>query len=220
MRYPGAAELLVEAEDVNMGNLREWQIRWILGGVGFGSFVLLMTLEFVTEQDDISLGDMLVDALALALMIASAVGLALLTQRVQSQHEERVALIRDLEVARAEGEAWRTKVHSRMNGIKNEMENQFALWGMTAAERDVGLLILKGLNHKEIAALRGTSEATVRQQAQAIYRKADLPGKTAFSAYFLEDLFDPDAIVDGHPLMADGQTAVGDARAAMPVNGG
>jgi hypothetical protein len=51
------------------------------------------------------------------------------------------------------------------------------------------LLILKGLGHKEIAALRATSDATVRQQAQAIYRKAELPGKTAFSAYFLEDLF-------------------------------
>jgi DNA-binding CsgD family transcriptional regulator len=69
---------------------------------------------------------------------------------------------------------------------------------MTAAERDVGLLILKGLSHKEIAALRGTSEATVRQQAQAIYRKADLPGKTAFSAYFLEDLFASDAVIDRH----------------------
>jgi DNA-binding CsgD family transcriptional regulator len=77
---------------------------------------------------------------------------------------------------------------------------------MTAAERDVGLLILKGLNHKEIAALRGTSEATVRQQAQSIYQKAELPGKTAFSAYFLEDLFAPGFNPDEGPssLSADG----------------
>ena len=40
--------------------------------------------------------------------------------------------------------------------------------------------------------MRATSDATVRQQAQAIYRKAGLPGKTAFSAYFLEDLFVPE----------------------------
>ena len=72
------------------------------------------------------------------------------------------------------------------------MDRQFQEWGMTAAEREVGLLILKGLSHKEIAALRATTEATVRQQAQAIYRKANLPGKTAFSAYFLEDLFAPE----------------------------
>ena len=58
------------------------------------------------------------------------------------------------------------------------------------------MLILKGLSHKEIVALRGTSEGTVSQQAQSIYFKSDLPGKTAFSAYFLEDLFSP-AITEG-----------------------
>jgi DNA-binding NarL/FixJ family response regulator len=72
---------------------------------------------------------------------------------------------------------------------------------MTAAGQEIGLLISKGLNHKEIAALRGTGDATVRQQAQAMYRKADLPGKTAFSAYFLEDLFTPDIGADD-PLTA------------------
>jgi DNA-binding CsgD family transcriptional regulator len=75
------------------------------------------------------------------------------------------------------------------------MEKQFEDWGMTAAEREIGMLILKGLSHKEVAGLRGTSEATVRQQAQSIYQKANLPGKTAFSAYFLEDLLMPEAAV-------------------------
>ena len=78
---------------------------------------------------------------------------------------------------------------------------------MTAAEREVGLLILKGLSHKEIASLRATTEATVRQQAQAIYRKAGLPGKTAFSAYFLEDLFSPDLAPDLATNRADTGTA-------------
>jgi hypothetical protein len=55
------------------------------------------------------------------------------------------------------------------------------------------------LNHKEIATVRNTTEATVRQQAQAIYRKAKLPGKTAFSAYFLEDLLPPNAMLGNPP---------------------
>jgi DNA-binding NarL/FixJ family response regulator len=99
------------------------------------------------------------------------------------------ALLRDLQIARAEGDGWRAKVRSHLAGLKDGMDQQFTAWGMTAAEREVGLLILKGLSHKEIASLRATTEATVRQQAQAIYRKAGLSGKTAFSAYFLEDLF-------------------------------
>jgi DNA-binding CsgD family transcriptional regulator len=90
-------------------------------------------------------------------------------------------------------------VQSHLAGLKGAMDKQFQAWGMTAAEREVGLLILKGLSHKEIAALRATTDATVRQQAQSIYRKANLPGKTAFSAYFLEDLFVPDAI-DTDPM--------------------
>jgi DNA-binding CsgD family transcriptional regulator len=183
--------------EADVTSLSERQIRWILAGVGLGSFVLLLMLEIVTEEDEIDLLDLLVDALHILLVIAAAVGVALLAQRVHAQHEERAALARDLEIARAEGERWRAKVQSSLNGIRVEMENQFREWRMTGAEQDVGLLILKGLNHKEIAALRRTSEATVRQQAQAIYRKADLPGKTAFCAYFLEDLFAPGISMDG-----------------------
>lgn len=175
-----------------MSSLSERQIRWVLAGLGAGSFVLLLTLEVATESDDIEFLDFLVDALTMLLTISAAVGVALLAQRMQSQHEEKIGLIKDLEIARIEGKAWRSKVQASLNGIKAEMENQFEQWSMTTAERDVGLLILKGLSHKEIAHLRGTTEATVRQQAQSIYFKSDLPGKTAFSAYFLEDLFAPE----------------------------
>lgn len=179
-----------------MARLSEGQIRWVLGAVGAGSFALLLSLEIATESDELSLADVLVDALALLLTIASAVGVALLLQRVQAQHEEKLNLIRDLKVARAEGEAWRAKVQTNLEGIRLELENQFEAWGMTAAERDIGLLILKGLSHREIAVLRGTSEGTVRQQAQSIYNKSRLPGKTAFSAYFLEDLVSPETLAD------------------------
>ena len=160
-----------------MANLSERQTRGILAGVGVGSFVLLITLDVLTEPDEIRPLELLVDAVTVLLTISAAVGVALLALRMQAQHEEKMTLIGDLETARKEGQHWRSKVQSKLNGIKVEMEAQFRLWGMTAAERDVGLLILKGLNHKEIAALRGTSEATVRQQAQSIYQKAELPGK-------------------------------------------
>jgi DNA-binding CsgD family transcriptional regulator len=177
-------------------NLSERQIRGLLAGVGVGSFVLLMMLEVLTDPDELGPLELLTDSITVLLTISATVGVALLALRMQAQHEEKMMLIRDLEIARKEGEHWRSKVQSKLNGIKVEMEAQFNQWGMTAAERDVGLLILKGLNHKEIAALRGTSEATVRQQAQSIYQKAELPGKTAFSAYFLEDLFAPNVDTD------------------------
>jgi DNA-binding CsgD family transcriptional regulator len=174
-----------------MANLSERQLRWLLASVGVGCFTLLTAFSLVSEGADFTLLDFIDDTLTALLTIGSAVGVALLFQRMQAQHEEQLALLRDLDIARAEGEGWRSQVQSHLAGIKDAMDQQFQAWGMTVAEREVGLLILKGLSHKEIAALRATTDATVRQQAQAIYRKAGLPGKTAFSAYFLEDLFVP-----------------------------
>ena len=168
----------------------ERRIRWLLAGVGPGCFPLLLGLEIVTEGDELSLADLLVDALSILLSIGAAVGVALLAQRLHGQHEEKGADARPGDRP-AEGNGWRSKVRAHLAGLKAGMDRQFEVWGMTAAEREVGLLILKGLSHQEIAALRATTEATVRQQAQAIYRKAGLPGKTAFSAYFLEDLLAP-----------------------------
>ena len=179
-----------------MAKLSERQLRWLLAGVGVGCFALLSAFGIVSEGADFMLLDFIDDSLATLLTIGSAVGVALLLQRLQSQHEEQLALLRDLDIARAEGEGWRSKVQSHLAGLKGAMDQQFQAWGMTAAEREVGLLILKGLSHKEIAALRATTDATVRQQAQAIYRKAGLPGKTAFSAYFLEDLLVPAGVAN------------------------
>ncbi len=186
-----------------MTNARDRKFNWILGGIGLGSYACLLSLELLTETDDLQLGDVLVDALTLFLTITAAVGLALLVQRLHKDHEEKMTLIRDLAAARSEGKEWRNKARQHINGFRVEIGKQFEKWGMTEAEQDVGLLLLKGLSHKEVASLRGTSEATVRQQARSIYAKANLPGKTAFSAYFLEDLVDPqvpDNGMDAPPL--------------------
>jgi len=60
--------------------------------------------------------------------------------------------------------------------------------GLSPAERDIALLQLKGLRHKEIAELRNTSERTVRQQALAISTgKQACQARTDLAAFFLED---------------------------------
>ena len=78
-----------------------------------------------------------------------------------------------------------------LRGLGAAIDAQFDRWDLTDAEREVAMLMLKGLSHREIGAVRDTSERTVRQQAQAIYRKANLSGRTALSAFFLEDLLLP-----------------------------
>jgi DNA-binding CsgD family transcriptional regulator len=97
----------------------------------------------------------------------------------------------------AERDAWRRKSSKLLRGLGEEISRQFGEWGLTPAEREVALLLLKGYGHKEIAALLGRSERTVRQQAVGVYRKSGLSGRAELSAFFLEDLLLPAADPDG-----------------------
>ena len=168
---------------MNDRSVRIWS-----GALGVGAFILLMVLNVATESEPVPLAEFLADALEMALIVASATGVALLTGSLQREHAEKEALSRDLRVALAEGDAWRARAERYVAGLSEEITTQFEHWQLTPAEREVGLLMLKGFSHREISSLRGTTEATVRFQARAIYQKSRMPGRSAFCAYFLEDL--------------------------------
>ena len=57
-------------------------------------------------------------------------------------------------------------------------------------------MLLKGYGHKEIAALTGRSERTVRQHAGVVYDKAGISGRAELAAFFLHDLMLPDKARD------------------------
>ena len=90
----------------------------------------------------------------------------------------------------AQGDAWRAQRRAEIAALGQAIEDQFRVWRLTTAECDVAGLMLKGMSLKEIAIARDTSEATIRQQAQAIYRKSGLSGRAELAAYFLESLFE------------------------------
>ena len=62
---------------------------------------------------------------------------------------------------------------------------------LTPTEKEVALLLLKGLGHREAADVMNRSERTVRQHAVAVYKKSGLSGRAELSAFFLEDLLLP-----------------------------
>lgn len=97
----------------------------------------------------------------------------------------------NLAEAIVEAEQWRGENRELMRGLGIAIENQFDRWQLTKAEAEVGLLLLKGLSHKEIAELRQTSERTTREQARSLYRKSGLSGRASLSSFFLEDLLLP-----------------------------
>jgi DNA-binding CsgD family transcriptional regulator len=96
-----------------------------------------------------------------------------------------------LGASRVEGERWRNQAADLIAGLSAAIDHQLECWQLSDAEKEVALLLLKGLSHKEIAEIRKVGEATVRQQAGAIYRKARLTGRRDLAAFFLEDLLGP-----------------------------
>jgi DNA-binding CsgD family transcriptional regulator len=119
------------------------------------------------------------------------VGVVLLFRVSYRQREEQLALLRDLEVARLQGLRWRNECRAVLAGLGEAIDAQFSRWNLTEAEREVALLLLKGLSLEEVAALRATTERTIRAQTRSIYTKAGLTGRAALSAFFLEDLLAP-----------------------------
>lgn len=71
---------------------------------------------------------------------------------------------------------------------RGTIPRQLDAWGLTPAEAEVALLLLKGLTFKEIGAVRETSERTAREQARVVYAKAGLAGRSELAAWFLDDL--------------------------------
>lgn len=78
------------------------------------------------------------------------------------------------------------------------LEERFGEWGLTPAERDVALFSVKGLSTAEIAAMRSTSEGTVKAQTNAIYRKAGVSGRPQLLSLFIDEL-----MADALPGLAD-----------------
>jgi DNA-binding CsgD family transcriptional regulator len=152
--------------------------------------VLLLMLEWL-EEPDLSAADMLLEVVDILPVVLTSVGVVLLFQVTARQRDEHMKVIRDLELARAQGQRWRSEARSYLNGLGEAIEAQFARWNLTEAEREVALLLLKGLSQKEVAQVRAVSERTVREQARSVYAKAGLTGRAALSAFFLEDLLAP-----------------------------
>ena len=97
-------------------------------------------------------------------------------------------LRRSLHERQAERDTWRQRAALSLQGLGRAVSEQFGQWGLTPAEREVALLLLKGQSHKEIAAATGRSERTVRQHAVAAYHKAGVAGRAELAAFFLGDL--------------------------------
>lgn len=94
----------------------------------------------------------------------------------------------DIDTNKAEAELWRAKAKTFIEGLSKEITNKLDEWGLSASEKEIAFMLLKGLSLREIATARKTNEKTARAQATSIYQKSGLTGRADLAAFFLEDL--------------------------------
>jgi DNA-binding CsgD family transcriptional regulator len=155
----------------------------------FAAIFILIGWDLVADYDEGTGWEHLL--VELAVLVAAALGLALLWRLLFLARSTMQALELDLSAAQESARRWRNDSRELIEGLGKAIESQFKKWNLTRAESEIGLLLLKGFSHKEAAALRQTSERTVREQARSLYRKAGLSGRSSLSAFFLEDLLLP-----------------------------
>lgn len=82
----------------------------------------------------------------------------------------------------------RTGLEIAQGQLAQVIEGFFEDWNLTRAERDVALMILKGLDNDAIARIRNTAPGTIRAQTSSIYAKSATDGRVQFISLFLEEL--------------------------------
>ena len=121
------------------------------------------------------------------LVIASVGGIGYLIWEAVQRRVELDEVKQQLKSAKYRLTETHEKLHEMRREHRKQIDQQLSDWSFTPSEKDVAILLLKGLSFEEIAGVRETKEKTVRQQASAIYRKSGLNGRHEFAAWFFED---------------------------------
>lgn len=173
-------------------------------GVAFVAFLGLAALDILTADEPFTLIEFLFEDVPEWLAQSAILGVASYAiARLRDALEQRNGLAGALAQAVTQEDRWRIIAGMQAKGLSDSIGRQFALWGLTESESDIALLMLKGLSHKEVGALRKSSAATVRQQAAAIYAKSGLSGRAELAAFFLEDLLPASAANRERPVPSD-----------------
>lgn len=159
----------------------------------FTTIALLIVADIAQDAfEGAPWGHLAVESLAMGLAAIGALRMAVSLARSRSElHRARIAhAAADARAAAlaSEAAAFRARAADAVGGFRQAIDHQFADWGLTEAERDVAIALLQGLQTRDIARARGTTDRTVRQQAQTIYAKAGLAGRAELAAFFLTGL--------------------------------
>lgn len=95
-----------------------------------------------------------------------------------------------LKQARLQIDDTRSKLEAVRKDFRDIFDDKCKKWALTAAERDVAILLLKGLPLAEIAEARNTAVGTVKAQSSTIFRKASVRSRPELMSVILDDFLE------------------------------
>lgn len=162
--------------------------RWVITAILLGT-ALIVGIDLLTDsREGVRWWHLSAEGLV---ALAALLGVVLLLRGAYALRRSLAAETKRSAELAAEADTWRRQAKTYLAGLSQEIDRQLGAWKLTASEKEVAFLLLKGLSLKEIAEARKTSEKTTRAQATAIYEKSGLAGRSELAAFFLEDLLLP-----------------------------
>lgn len=105
--------------------------------------------------------------------------------------ESNVKLKTQVDTLEKKNSHYLEQVQLYKTGLSEAIDEEFNLWKLTPSEKEIGIMLIKGMSYSEISEARNISERTARNQGSSVLSKAGLKNKSELIAYFLEDLLYP-----------------------------
>ena len=131
---------------------------------------------------------MLHGALEIGLIVASLILLFYFVFQLRRKQLDQKSMSEKMQALREQLANSGQSDQANEASFQKAVDEQFTAWRFTSSEKEVAMLLLRGLSVKEIADVRHVQEKTVHNQLATIYDKSQLFGRHIFAARFFEDL--------------------------------
>ncbi len=158
------------------------------------SFLIFLTAyagyEVYDELQDLQQGESPLTVWMEILIVSSSLGFVFyITQMLYKNQRQQKEMKQTLAQVRQQLHSSNQRLQQGKEAFRSTIEWQLDEWQLTPTQQDVAILLLRGLDIREIAEIRHVQEKTVRNHLSAIYDKSGLPGRHIFCAWFFEGLF-------------------------------
>lgn len=91
---------------------------------------------------------------------------------------------------KSENDTAAAHLHRLRVDFDQHVKIKFNQWGLSDAEQDIALLMLRGLSNSDIADLRDTKLGTVKLQSHKVLQKSGTTSRTEFMSIFMDEFMD------------------------------